>query len=67
MAKNCNNFFTTENQAQVESYLFSIICKSSCNHEDVEECFAEDLKKLSSRSSGLSLYHGGLWKIMLCT
>ena len=38
--------------------------KSSCNHEEVAEKFAEVLKKLSNSSSGLYLYHGGLWKII---
>ena len=36
--------------------------KSSCNHEEVEEQFAEDLKKLSNSRSGLFFYHGGLRK-----
>jgi hypothetical protein len=35
--------------------------KSSCNHEEVEEQFAQDLKNLSNSKSGLSFYHGGLW------
>jgi hypothetical protein len=37
--------------------------KSSCSHEEVEEQFAEDLKKLSNSKYGLSFYHGGLQKI----
>ena len=37
------------------SYTYPVaLRKSSCNHEEVEEQFAEDLKKLSNSSSGLS-------------
>ena len=36
--------------------------KSSSSHEEVEEQFAEDLKKLSNSRSGLSFYYGDLLK-----